>query len=225
MEVVTDKGWFLSSYRAPERRCVAKGPVTGPVPEAEDRRTSLDSGFSTESRSAAKKGGDAPPGQEDSGCGSMGGTESSAGSQTVYPLQERGVDAGGGAGRSGQTERVAASIYQSQSPSPEHGGGEGLRQAGAGVRPQRPSCVCSGAEQCSAGACAGDAGLSRTFASPDSHHEQQMFSRCSRKIQMDPVTTSDLETTFPLLTSLSAEMMVNFSSVPLSLCDVRLEAD
>ncbi|KAM7399282.1 hypothetical protein PAMP_018563 [Pampus punctatissimus] len=95
MEVVTDKGWFLSSYRIEAKDCTAKDPVTHHVTitednEQEDRRTSMDSGVhdSIESNSATNNGGSPPIRQEDSGCGSMGGPESSTSSQTDYPLQD-----------------------------------------------------------------------------------------------------------------------------------------
>lgn len=88
MEVVTDKGWFLSSYRIE-----AKQPATLHVTLTEDneeehRRTSMDSGVSIKSSSPIKSEGNPPMRQEDSGCGSMGGPESSTSSQTDYPLQE-----------------------------------------------------------------------------------------------------------------------------------------
>ncbi|XP_044210898.1 interleukin-10 receptor subunit alpha [Thunnus albacares] len=91
MEVVTDKGWFLSSYRTEVKNCIAKDPVTLHVTMTENngeenRRTSTDSGVSVKSTSATKRGRSPPMRQEDSGCGSMGGPESS---QTDYPLQDK----------------------------------------------------------------------------------------------------------------------------------------
>lgn len=91
MEIVTDKGWFLSNHRTVAKD-FAKVPVTH-VPitedsEEEDRRTSLDSGVCMDSN-ATKSNRERPPrGQEDSGCGSLGGSESSTSNQTDYPLQE-----------------------------------------------------------------------------------------------------------------------------------------
>ncbi|TKS81019.1 Interleukin-10 receptor subunit alpha [Collichthys lucidus] len=91
MEVVTDKGWFLSGYRTEVKKCI-KDPVTHVIitedNEEEDRRTSMDSGVSMEANSTTNSGGSPPTRQEDSGCGSMGGPESSTSSQTDYPLQE-----------------------------------------------------------------------------------------------------------------------------------------
>lgn len=86
IEVVTDKGWFLSSYRTEVKNCV-QDPLTHHVTvmednEEENRRTSMDSGVSMVSSSAIKSGGS----QDDSGCGSLGGPESSTSSQTDYPV-------------------------------------------------------------------------------------------------------------------------------------------
>ncbi|XP_040902924.1 interleukin-10 receptor subunit alpha [Toxotes jaculatrix] len=94
MEVVTDKGWFLSSYRTEVKNCV-KEPMTHVTvteeTEDEDRRTSMDSGVSMESNCNTNNGGHVR--QEDSGCGSLGGPESSTSSQADYPLQDERTDA------------------------------------------------------------------------------------------------------------------------------------
>lgn len=91
IEVVTDKGWFLSSYRMPVTDCV-KDPVTRVTvmkdSEEENRRTSMDSGVSMRSNSASNNGRSPPTRQEDSGCGSMGGSEGSTSCQTDYPIQD-----------------------------------------------------------------------------------------------------------------------------------------
>ncbi|XP_041796916.1 interleukin-10 receptor subunit alpha [Chelmon rostratus] len=91
MEVVTDKGWFLSSHRTEVKNCVkdSLAPVTTTEDKGEeDRRTSMDSGVSIESNSTTNP----PMRQEDSGCGSLGGPESSTSGQTDYPLQEERTD-------------------------------------------------------------------------------------------------------------------------------------
>ncbi|KAG7238734.1 hypothetical protein INR49_031250 [Caranx melampygus] len=92
IEVVTDKGWFLSSYRTEVKNCV-KHPVTHHITvmednEDENRRTSMDSGVSMVSSSAMKSGGSSLMTRDDSGCGSLGGPESSTSSQTDYPVSE-----------------------------------------------------------------------------------------------------------------------------------------
>ncbi|XP_068567214.1 interleukin-10 receptor subunit alpha [Cebidichthys violaceus] len=95
MEVVTDKGWLLSSYKAKVKNGV-KDPVThNTVTEddrEEDRRTSMDSGLGMESNSATTSGGSPPMRQEDSGCGSLGEQESSTSCQTDYPLKDKMTD-------------------------------------------------------------------------------------------------------------------------------------
>ncbi|KAK2847234.1 hypothetical protein Q5P01_010233 [Channa striata] len=96
IEIVTDKGWFLSSNRTEGKNCV-KDPVTHITVtednEEEDRRTSLDSGISIESNSAANNGGGPPTRQDDSGCGSLGGSDGSSSCQAVYPTQDGRNDA------------------------------------------------------------------------------------------------------------------------------------
>uniref|UniRef100_A0A1A7WHB2 Interleukin 10 receptor, alpha n=3 Tax=Iconisemion striatum TaxID=60296 RepID=A0A1A7WHB2_9TELE len=93
MEVVTDKGWFLSSYDTGVKNSV-KLPVSHTTikedveEEEEDiRRTRVDSGLSMESDSDTKSVEKPPERQEDSGCGSMGDPEGSSDSPTDYPLQ------------------------------------------------------------------------------------------------------------------------------------------
>ncbi|XP_070826802.1 interleukin-10 receptor subunit alpha [Chaetodon trifascialis] len=146
MEVVTDKGWFLSSRRTQVKNIVQESvtPVTTTDDKGEeDRRTSTDSGLSLESNSATNGRGSPPMRQEDSGCGSMGGPESSTSSQTDYPLQEEGTDthirrkredSGVGLGcqlhsssmnldgqdRGSLKEAVAGGNYRSQRPSSVH---------------------------------------------------------------------------------------------------------
>ncbi|XP_032366457.1 interleukin-10 receptor subunit alpha isoform X2 [Etheostoma spectabile] len=91
VEVVTDKGWFLSSYKTPVKECVKDQVTHVTVKEdndAEDRRTSLDSGVGMESNSATNTGESPPMTNEDSGCGSLGGPESSTSCQTDYPQQD-----------------------------------------------------------------------------------------------------------------------------------------
>ncbi|XP_056230997.1 interleukin-10 receptor subunit alpha isoform X1 [Seriola aureovittata] len=95
IEVVTDRGWFLSSYRTEVKNCV-KDPVTHVTViednEEEERRTSMDSGVSMGSSSAIKNEGSPVMKQDDSGCGSLGGPESSTSSQTDYPMPDERTD-------------------------------------------------------------------------------------------------------------------------------------
>ncbi|KAM9318876.1 interleukin-10 receptor subunit alpha [Pholidichthys leucotaenia] len=90
MEVVTNKGWFLSMYRTEVKNDI-KDPIahlTAQKNEEEDRRTSMDSGVSMESTGPVHSEGSPPVRQEDSGCGSMGGPDSVTSGQTDYPLQD-----------------------------------------------------------------------------------------------------------------------------------------
>ncbi|KAK1900638.1 Interleukin-10 receptor subunit alpha [Dissostichus eleginoides] len=139
VEVVTDKGWFLSSYRTEVKTCV-NDPMTHVTEtvddEEEERRTSLDSGVSMETDSATNSEGSPPMRQEDSGFGSLGGSESSTSCQTDYPLQDEGSvtntrkreDSGVGLccqvdissinldGQDSGSLKVAGGNYRSQSP-------------------------------------------------------------------------------------------------------------
>ncbi|XP_014860605.1 PREDICTED: interferon alpha/beta receptor 1-like [Poecilia mexicana] len=96
LEVVTDKGWFLSGYR-PDGKPAASLPETSLTiiedGEEENRRTSLDSGVSVEANSTADNRGRRQERQEDSGCGSMGSPEISAHSHTDYPMQDESLEA------------------------------------------------------------------------------------------------------------------------------------
>lgn len=91
MEVVTDKGWFLSTARTEVKNGV-KIPQTHITVtknnQDEDRKTNMDSGVSMKSNSSDNSREQSQFNQEDSGCGSLGGPESSTSNQTNYPLQE-----------------------------------------------------------------------------------------------------------------------------------------
>lgn len=92
MEVVTDKGWFLSNYTT-QGEVHAKAPLTDTITEEsdeEDRRTSMDSGVSMEPNSIETRQETPSIRQDDSGCGSLGGQESSTSDQTTYPQQKDG---------------------------------------------------------------------------------------------------------------------------------------
>lgn len=94
IEVVTDRGWFLSSYRAEQQNCdevPANNIVTTEKNEHQDRRTSIESsGLGMESSSVNE--GSPPLTRKDSGCGSLGSSGSSASSRTVYPQDNEGSD-------------------------------------------------------------------------------------------------------------------------------------
>lgn len=89
---MTDRGWFLSTYGTEEKNC-DKTHVSGSEGDGEENeRTSLDSGVDMESNSTKNSKDNPPMRQEDSGCGSLGGPESSATSRTDFALQEESSD-------------------------------------------------------------------------------------------------------------------------------------
>ncbi|XP_034460652.1 interleukin-10 receptor subunit alpha [Hippoglossus hippoglossus] len=91
VEVVTDRGWFLSSYgtevKNNKNHLVTHFTMTEDNEKEEDRRTSGESNSATNNRGCPLMR------QDDSGFGSLGGTESSTGSQTDYSLQDERTDA------------------------------------------------------------------------------------------------------------------------------------
>nr|XP_040046087.1 interleukin-10 receptor subunit alpha [Gasterosteus aculeatus aculeatus] len=96
MEVVTDRGWFLSSFKTELKDCVSDPAAHDTVKEEdveEDMRTSMDSGLGMEPNSATISGRNPPVRQEDSGCGSLGEQESSTSCPTDYPLKDQRTDA------------------------------------------------------------------------------------------------------------------------------------
>lgn len=81
----------MSSYGTEVKDCVNVPVVHVTITEdneEEDRRISMDSGVSMKSSSTENNRESPPMTQEDSGCGSLGGPESSSSNQTDYPLQE-----------------------------------------------------------------------------------------------------------------------------------------
>ncbi|XP_019943747.2 interleukin-10 receptor subunit alpha [Paralichthys olivaceus] len=179
MEVVTDKGWFLSSYGTEAKNSIDH-PVTHFITEdngEEDRRTHMESNSATNNREC--------PRQDDSGCGSLGGSESSTGGQTDYSLQDerpdadkvrKRADSGVGLGCqldsssvhldgldiSPLKESVPVGSYRTQSPSVVHtcvsDDDEAFKQmlpdtvlaeVVTGYRAGPQVCICSGAGQCS----------------------------------------------------------------------------
>lgn len=141
VEVVTDKGWFLSSYRTEVKNCI-KDPVTHVVvteEDGEDRRTSMDSGVDMESNPATSSGGSPPTRQEDSGCGSLGGPESSTSCQTVYPLQGERTDTD--TAKRDDSGMGLGCQLDSSSVNPEVQDSESLKVSGGNYRSQNPSAV------------------------------------------------------------------------------------
>uniref|UniRef100_H3BZH0 Interferon/interleukin receptor domain-containing protein n=1 Tax=Tetraodon nigroviridis TaxID=99883 RepID=H3BZH0_TETNG len=168
MEVVTDKGWFLSSYRSEEKNEFPAISVTPKEHKVEGRWTSMDSGVSMEPNSANSRG-NSPERHEDSGCGSLSGSEGSTSNQTEYPLSDdkagTGMDSRVGldcqlrssAGSLDEQDSVSPKTtvvvgnYRSQSPSAalepivRH---SVLAEVVSGYRAAAQVCICSGAGQC-----------------------------------------------------------------------------
>lgn len=169
MEVVTDKGWFLSSYRPEVEK---KFPVTSFTPKdhkVEERWTSMDSGVSMEPNSAEVSRGNSPERHDDSGCGSLSGSESSTSHQAGYPLNDdkAGTGMDGRVGLDCQLRSSPANVdqqdgaspkatvvvgnYRSQSPSAVlepmlcH---PVLAEVVSGYRAAAQACICSGTGQC-----------------------------------------------------------------------------
>lgn len=246
MEVVTDKGWFLSRYTA-EVKSGIKDLATQDTDAVdngeEERRTSTDSGISIEADSANTDRDRRPPmKQEDSGCGSLGGLEGSTSAQTDYPMQD---DSSMTLGSEPLKESVPGGGYRSQSPSDLHAE-EDLRQTlphtvladvVTGYRAGPQACICSGVGQCTWCHNHGQYGsqvIKQYGHLVDSYKVGLTFSGY-RKAQMDTVVVEDLDKgflqlgeKFPLLTALSPVHLddrgqdLNMNDVSLSLSDVQL---
>ncbi|XP_061684375.1 interleukin-10 receptor subunit alpha [Syngnathoides biaculeatus] len=232
MEVVTDKGWFLSGDGASVKNSTETPENKAGLLEEHDRRTSLDSGFSVECNAAERHKTTAPGGQEDSGCGSMG--------VTVYPQQVETVQKSSedsGVGLWSRLESSSVNTISQESPSLKefdsyckqspvlHGHHhEGSKQihpcpvlakvvSGYQAGPQ--SCICSGVAKCSW--C-----LQRIVYEAKTIH--QHGSALSKEFSNDPRRTRiDTTEAFPLLTALTQEMDLNMNSLAISLCDVQLD--
>ncbi|XP_054650471.1 interleukin-10 receptor subunit alpha [Dunckerocampus dactyliophorus] len=242
MEVVIDKGWFLSGRRTEVKtfKEMSKNPVALHILEEEakaskDRRTSLDSGVSLGSTEGPRR-------QEDSDCGSMGGPEGSRHNGVVYPQQndtgKRKEDSGVGLrcklDSSFLTTTETFGSYHSHSPVLRNHVGDQeskqilpcvvLAEAGSGYRAGPQSCICSGAAQC-------------TWCLRVMAHEAETTQKHRGLLSKDyfldgtrwsTTAMSDLETreAFPLLTALREGMDHNMNSVAkVSLCDLQLNTE
>lgn len=169
MEVVTNKGWFLSSSRPGVKSLFPITNVTLKEHKVEERWASMDSGVSLDPNPAEIRRGNAPERRDDSGCGSLSGSESSASDPSDYPLTDDKAGTGMDSrvdldcqlrSSSANLDRedsacpkatVAAGNYRSQSPSAEldpilrH---PVLAEVLSGYRDAAQVCICSGAGQC-----------------------------------------------------------------------------
>ncbi|XP_037333554.2 interleukin-10 receptor subunit alpha [Pungitius pungitius] len=173
MEVVTDRGWFLSTFKTELKNCVSDPATHDTVKEEdveEDMRNSLDSGLGMESNSATTSGGSPPVRQEDSGCGSLGERESSTSCPTDYPLKDHGatgvqkrddsglelcceldsssLKAAGSDYRSHGCSAVQIQVCDDEEQFKQRLPDPGLAEVVSGYRAGLQSCICSGAGQC-----------------------------------------------------------------------------
>lgn len=170
MEVVTDKGWVLSRSR-PEGRDAF--PVTSDTPKEmkrKERWTSMDSGVSMEPNSAEVSRGHPPDRHEDSGCGSLSGSESSTSNHNEYPSTDEtktGAGMDNTVVRDCQLGLSSTNLDEQDSVSPKAAVGGGnyrsqspsavlepllchpvLAEVVSGYRAAAQACICSGAGQC-----------------------------------------------------------------------------
>lgn len=176
IEAVTDKGWFLSSH-APKDKNPVEFPVADVAREVykvEERRSSMDSGVSMEANTVELSQGNSVRRHEDSGCGSLSGSETSTSGQIEYSQRARddtgtGTDSGVGLAcqlhlssvtLEEQDGAVVVGNYRSQSPSaaPIVARSEAfeptpchpvLAEVVSGYRAPPQVCICLGAGQCS----------------------------------------------------------------------------
>lgn len=169
MEVVTDKGWFLSSSR-PEVK--DKSPLTIIPPKdhkVEKRWMSIDSGVSMEPNAVEMSQGNSPERHDDSGCGSLSGSESSTSNQAQYPLSDDEARTGMDSmvGMDCQLRSSSANLDEQDSASPKETVVVGnyrsqsqsavldpmlcrpvLAEVVSGYRAAAQVCICSGAGKC-----------------------------------------------------------------------------
>lgn len=170
MEVVTDKGWLLSSYQPEAKDKFPVATVTPKDHKVEESWTSMDSGVSMEANSAEISRRNSPERHDDSGCGSLSGSESSISNQTDYPLNDGKARTAADSrmdldcqlrpssanldeqdSASPEVTTVAVGNYRSQSPSAVlepilcH---PVLAEVVSGYRAAAQVCICSGAGQC-----------------------------------------------------------------------------
>ncbi|KAI2656081.1 interleukin-10 receptor 1 [Labeo rohita] len=177
VETVTDKGWLLTSNKM-AGKSKAFDESKDLLEEDNERRESTDSGVSVgQQHSIKNQGTEEQTGQEDSGCGSLTGTEDSlsSGRRSLEELpfldgginssseSERKEDSGLGMGNqeasdnlSGMdgdllSEIVVGDGYRSQSPSADTESEATLpceAVASSGYRSGHVTCLCSDVETC-----------------------------------------------------------------------------
>ncbi|XP_077422326.1 interleukin-10 receptor subunit alpha [Vanacampus margaritifer] len=237
MEVVTDKGWYLSDSRT-EGKNFAENPRNKSalrILKKPDDRTSLDSGVSMESNATEKQDRSPQRRREDSGFGSIGGT--------AYPQQDDSVqarwkDSGVGLGSHLESSSVntmgpeSGSLkefdsYRRQSPALQSYHDEGpkhtfpspvLAEVVSGYRAGPQSCICSGAAQCS-WCLKRIVNGTTTIQKHQSPLSKEDFSNDTRR------TRTETAEGFSLLTALTQGMDLNMNTVAISLGDLQLDTD
>ncbi|XP_077396387.1 interleukin-10 receptor subunit alpha [Festucalex cinctus] len=236
MEVVTDKGWFLSGSRTEVKNFTEIPPNKAAlrILKNRDDRTSLDSGVSMDCNATEKQDRSPQRRQEDSGFGSIGGT--------VYPHQDDAVqtrwkDSGVGLGSQlesstvntmGQESRSLKEFdsYRRQSPALQGHHDEESKQTFPGpvlaevvssYRAGPQSCICSGAAQCS--------WCLKHIINGATMIQKQKSQLSKEDFSNDKRTRTETAEGFPLLTALTQGMDLNMNTVAISLCDLQLDTD
>ncbi|XP_049582739.1 interleukin-10 receptor subunit alpha isoform X2 [Syngnathus scovelli] len=225
IEVVTDKGWFLTSSRTEVKNFaeIPQNKGTLRVLRKQDDRASLDSGVSMECNATEKQDRSPQRRQDDSGCGSMG--------ETVYPhqddtMQTRWKESEVGLGlessivnTTGQDSGSQFDNYRKQSPALQSHLDERSKQilpspvladVIPGYRAGPQSCICSGADQCS--------WCLKRIVQEDTTIRKHKILLSKEDILNDTRTQSETTLGFPLLTSLTQGIDVNMNTV--AICDL-----
>ncbi|XP_061136446.1 uncharacterized protein LOC133155273 isoform X1 [Syngnathus typhle] len=229
IEVVTDKGWFLTGSRTEVRNFaeISQNKGTLGVLRKHNDRASVDSGVSMECNATEKQDRSPQRRQDDSGCGSMG--------ETVYPhqddpMQTRWKESGVGLGSRlesltvntlGQESGPQFDNYRRQSPALQsHLDGRPkqilpspvLAEVVLDYRAGPQSCTCSGADQCS--------WCLKRIVHEDTTIRKHKILLSKEDILNDTRTRTETTLGFPLLTALTQGIDLNTNTVAISLCDL-----
>ncbi|KAI7800566.1 interleukin-10 receptor subunit alpha [Triplophysa rosa] len=177
IETITDKGWLLMSNKTEEKTNAPDNTTLFPE-EDKERRESTDSGVSVGQQDSIKlRGSDTQTVEDDSGCGSLTGSED-GGRRSMEELPsldggmsggERGEDSGLGMGNRDGSDSlkgadsgllcevvVVGDGYRSQSPSADEQGeitvpcdvDSNMVSPSGGYRSGHVTCLCSDFEMC-----------------------------------------------------------------------------
>lgn len=171
VETITDKGWLLMSNKTDEKTNAPENTTLFPE-EDKERRESTDSGVSVGPQDSMKhRGSDTQTVHDDSGCGSLTGSED-GGRRSLEELPsldggvtgsggERGEDSGLGMGNRDGSDSlkeadsgllcevvVVGDGYRSQSPSADEITVDSNMVPSGGYRSGHVTCLCSEFETC-----------------------------------------------------------------------------